>query len=152
MRSYSNHTHRMQLLRHPETVLPKRRKFGRLEDPSAVIHRAPLVHEPLVLFAPCGSRTEARVCLEPTRTQSFPQVLWGFDLVDSLWLRDHLAAQGIRRKAFRTRYARNSSKGQCRSVPRLRNHPVGNNLMTRKANALSLATRMLWRLTWTMLL
>ena len=38
------------------------------------------------------------------------------DLVDTLWLRDHLASQGIRRYAFRSRCARDSSKAQWRSV------------------------------------
>ena len=41
------------------------------------------------------------------------------DLVDPLWLRDHLASQGIRRWAFRSRCARDSSKAQWRSEPSL---------------------------------
>ena len=47
-------TIRMQLLRHSETALPKRRNFDHLTAPSTVIRHVPLVHEQLVPFAPVG--------------------------------------------------------------------------------------------------
>ena len=47
-------TTRMQLLRHSETALPKRRNFDHLAAPSAVIRRVPFVQEPLVPLCPCG--------------------------------------------------------------------------------------------------
>ena len=57
-------TIRMQLLRHSEAALPKRRKFDHLAALLAVVRQVPSVHEPLVPFAPVGDR-EARVLSAP---------------------------------------------------------------------------------------
>ena len=57
-------TIRMQLLRHSETALPKRRKFDHLAALLVVVRQVPSVHEPLVPFAPVGDR-EARVLSAP---------------------------------------------------------------------------------------
>ena len=57
---------RMQLLRHSETALPKRRKFDHLAALLAVVRHVPSVHEPLVHFAPVGDGA-AHVLSAPER-------------------------------------------------------------------------------------